>query len=112
MAEFKYIFRQVWDATAQLLQNGPGKIHLRQCYITPALYRIFLEFVKCWLNGILSYSGQYCYIISWSANGQNRELCAPFSLREAPQAPHSFAFDQRPIKLTHRYQPQMTEGNN
>ena len=22
MAEFKYIFRQVWDATAELLQNG------------------------------------------------------------------------------------------
>ena len=76
MAEFKYIFRQVWDATAQLLQNGPGKIHLRQCYITPALYRIFLEFV---------HKSQYCYIISWSANGQNRELCAPYSLLDAPQ---------------------------
>ena len=57
MAEFEYILRQVWDAAAELLQNGPGIFQLRQCNIIPALYRIFLEFFKCWLNGIFSYSG-------------------------------------------------------
>ena len=42
---------------------------------------------------------QYCYIISRSANGQNRELGAPFSLLEAPQLKAKFDTASNAIQL-------------